>query len=228
MRSVACSKRMQFLRPVLTAFLGNLERFAEAQGWEDFGHAYNERATLSLFAAACWQSDLIAIEEYISRKGWGGKARNGRGDLWARCPKTDNQIIFEAKQHKAPLGVEDETIRQTLMSAESDARRNYDAALRAGLSFFTPVLPAGVERDEVVGLFRRIQAVALDHGADAMALWYPDEATPDPADARRNGQDWMFPGVVAVVRLAAISGQRSVPDSERLSSGHRFRKLELA
>ncbi|HEY0837767.1 MAG TPA: hypothetical protein VGE72_27880 [Azospirillum sp.] len=228
MRSVACSKRMQFLRPVLKAFLGNLDRYADVQGWDDFGHAYNERATLSVFAAACWASDLIAIEEYTNWKGRGADAKRGRGDLWARCPKTDTQIIFEAKQHKTALGSHDETIRAALKAADCDAVQNRDAMLRAGLTFFTPVLPVGVERDQVVELFERIRTLALAHGVDGLALWYPEEAMPDPDEARRNGHEYMFPGVLAVLRIAAVTGQRPIPKSERLPIDQRFRSLALA
>ncbi|HYF88324.1 hypothetical protein [Azospirillum sp.] len=228
MRSVACSKRVQFLRPVLKTFLANLERYADVQGWEDFGHAYNERATLSLFAAAFWQNNLIAVEEYVNWKGRGQASTHGRGDLWARCPKTDNEIVIEAKQQKTVLGAREETIRGALDAAADDAVRNRDAILRAGLTFFTPVVEIDAGRDAVVELFDRICTITLDYGVDALALWYPEEVMRDPGEMRRQGHSHMFPGIIAALRIAAVTGQRPIPKSERLSVAHRFRSLALA
>ncbi|MBP2294115.1 hypothetical protein [Azospirillum rugosum] len=228
MRSVACSKRVQFLRPVLKTFLANLERYAEAQGWEDFAHAYNEQATLSLLAAAFWQSDLIAIEEYTNWKGRGQDASQGRGDLWARCPKTDNEIVIEAKQQKTELGTHDKTIRGALDAAATDAFRNRDAALRAGLTFFTPEVRTGTGRDAVIDLFDRIRTIALEYGVDALVLWYPEEAMRNPDEARSQKQSYMFPGIIAALRIAAVTGQRPIPNSERLPTTHRFRSVALA
>jgi hypothetical protein len=69
----------------------------------DKAWSYNERASISMLAAAIWQAGGIAIEEYISVKNRSGKNKNGRVDLWFKMGGF--AAVVEAKQmRKSVMG----------------------------------------------------------------------------------------------------------------------------
>ena len=64
---------------------------------DDNAYFYNERASLSILAAAIWKSNGIAIEEYTSEKKYKNESFNGRVDLWFQLEKYF--CLVESKQH---------------------------------------------------------------------------------------------------------------------------------
>lgn len=216
MRGVSCSPRVAFLEPVLQCFHENLQRYADAMEWGDLPHYYNERSTLSLFAAACWQSGLVGLEEYVSWKGRGEDTFRGRADLWVCSLEADTDIAIEAKQNWPGLGVRSKTVTEWLNTAEAAACQNYDAKLRAGMTFLVPCLTPTASREQVVTLFRRLHDDALRHGVDALAWWLPEAAMTHSSPNRNTGEDCMWPGVLTVLRVARVRGGRVSSKADRL------------
>ena len=62
----------------------------------DNAYFYNERASLSILAAAIWKSNGIAIEEYTSMKRYENENFNGRVDLWFQVE--NYYCLVESKQ----------------------------------------------------------------------------------------------------------------------------------
>ena len=62
----------------------------------DNAYFYNERASLSILAAAIWKSNGIAIEEYTSVKRHNNENFKGRVDLWFQIE--DYYCLVESKQ----------------------------------------------------------------------------------------------------------------------------------
>ena len=76
------AKLRSSLQPVLEEALRLFTAYRRREA-KDSAHWYNERATLSVLAAAAWKSGGIALEEYSLRKHDG---RAGRADLWVKMP----------------------------------------------------------------------------------------------------------------------------------------------
>ncbi len=66
------------------------------QSGNDKAYSYNERASISMLAAAIWKSKGIAIEEYVAEKNHNGETKKGRVDLWFKIEEFT--AVVEAKQ----------------------------------------------------------------------------------------------------------------------------------
>jgi hypothetical protein len=164
-----------FLEPVLRQFHQNLDRYVNVQGHGDLPHFYNERATLGFLAAAFWQKEWIALEEYATEKRVGEACYPGRADLWVRSGSENSDIVIEAKQRWPRLTEKDSTVRVWLDVTADDATRNEDAEMRAAVTFLAPSLPPDTQPSAIDGHFKWLYDLALDHGADALALWSPKD-----------------------------------------------------
>jgi hypothetical protein len=216
MHGCEVAESLYFLKPVLDGFHKNMENYSTATEWVDLPYNYNERATLSIFSGACWQKNMIAIEEYIATKGRGAESCPGRPDLWMYCPKTDMSVTIEAKQQWPTLGFHDETPGRWFEKADADAAKNYESKIRAGLTFVTPIVPPGTDLDEVMELFDRIRSSALGYGADAVAWWIPPRALDCVFDSADGKGRHVYPGVFTVIRIARIRGQGPIAKKNRL------------
>lgn len=177
------------LKPVLERALDLFTLFRRRQD-DDTAHWYNERATLSVLAAAAWREGGIALEEYsITKRG----GYQGRADLWVKMP--DGVFSFEAKQTwtTAVKGRAKERASYWLREATSDARRipKTEAAVRAGLVFVVPDLPRSRVESFNPGAF--VDEVAgVQH--DFVAWWFAPK--PWPVNYRNR----VYPGVVILGR----------------------------
>lgn len=89
------------LEPLLRTWVRLQRKYCTAWEWDDVSWYYNERASLSLFAAAVWMSGGVALEEYSTEK-YHTPLRSrrlrpymGRSDLGFRHSRRD--FIAEAK-----------------------------------------------------------------------------------------------------------------------------------
>ncbi|KAA0573029.1 hypothetical protein [Azospirillum sp. Sh1] len=217
MRGVECSENVRFLRPAFEVFLNNLERFGHSMEWGTLAYHYNERATVSLFSAACWQTGMVALEEYISSKKNGDDRYHGRADMWAYCPVTGQDIAIEAKQAWVGLGTGLSTITKKIEEADREADKNEEAKIYASLTFLVPSLDADISRNDVVELFRRIHDHVLELNIDALAWWLPEEASGHRSRNRKNEKMTIWPGVLAVMRVVRMRGR-----GNRISSKKRL------
>jgi hypothetical protein len=190
-----------FLEPILSQFHKNLDRYVSVQQRADFPHFYNERATLGFLAAAFWQQEWIALEEYATEKRVGEASYPGRADLWVRGGSENPDIVIEAKQRWPRLTEKDSTVRVWLDVTADDATRNEDAEMRAAVTFLAPSLPPDTPRSAIDEHFKRLYELALDHGADALALWLPDDGQKFEGCLRTNDEPRIWPGLLTVLQV---------------------------
>jgi len=200
------------LSKVFDLFIKNLTRYAEENSWGNLPHYYNERATLSIFSAACWQAGLIALEEYATTKGRGQGKRNGRCDLWVSSDVTS--WGFEAKQYFPVLGVKDTTLQKVLGNAADAASHNYDSDLHAGLTFFTPSVPKGTSSEEVEALLQRMLTVAIRRGCHGAAWWFPENLMHQPSPLRKDRTiKHIWPGLLVIVEIIRPQKIKKITES---------------
>ena len=135
-----------------------LETWIELQRrfYERIGRAaycYGERANVGLFAAAAWQCNQIAIEEFTTRKGNGWRGP-GRVDLFVQIGRCALCVEAKAIHVRAPQG-EDEwrifwrLIRSGVCAARHEAARASRGSFRHRLGIVfcvisTKVMPSFV------------------------------------------------------------------------------------
>lgn len=120
-----------------------VKRYAGAHD-EDATYWYNERATLSVFAAAVWQDNkCCAIEEYANKKSNKLRAeKNGRCDLYMQLD--DTSYACEAKQSwqkVVPKGKGNLETTLDVIKLANDATREIradEADVRLSLTFCIP------------------------------------------------------------------------------------------
>lgn len=136
------------LRPIMKQWAQNIERYCrdiKDKDGSDAPYYYNERANLSLLAAAAWQSGVIALEEYpavkISKR---AKSQRCRTDLFFALGGEDGlQVEAKLRWMRASMG--DATaarrIRKGIDAALRAAERNTESDARIACTFFVPLFP---------------------------------------------------------------------------------------
>jgi hypothetical protein len=183
----------------------------------DVGYVYNERANVSLLAAAAWQAGLIALEEYPTKR-WGDK--KGRADLYFSSPtigfEAEAKIIWPGYRKLTPFEAEKEQnlgtrirrdIDKSLQQAYKAAKKNLaaDRDHRLGISFICPTLSVRSHQREVtvrgsIEPFIRFmieQASKVDH--HAMAWAFPASSR-HYLDRNSRGEKRFYPGVMVLLR----------------------------
>ncbi len=202
---VGRDSRLEPLGKALEQFIVNLDTYARTCEWGDLPHYYNERATLSVFAAACWQVELIAVEEYATTKTCGQGRKNGRCDLWVS--NHDVSWGFEAKQFFPALNGGEPRIASCIASAATAAKMNDDADLHVGLTFLTPSVPTDTAREDVLKLLRRMLDLPIMSRCHGVAWWFPEELMQHAGPLRANPSvAHLWPGLLAVLQVVRPDG----------------------
>lgn len=153
--SVACNKSLKGLTPVLKTWTELVERYSNLVAG-DACYWYNERTTLSVLAAAAWQTKgWVALEEYSTRK-WRGYDPGdedsdshgaGRCDLYMGSRHGRAKYACEAKQAWQPIGnpkINDElnVVVDKRNKAWSDASKlaKFEASHRLALTICVPMV----------------------------------------------------------------------------------------
>jgi hypothetical protein len=136
-------------RPVLRKWIDVNRRYCQVSSWKDIPWGYNERASLSIFAAACWLSGCIALEEFSELKESNASRRTkkrstrGRCDLYVAFKK--RAYILEAKVVWPSLASSNwrQRILSKLDEAREDARRTHapSGENKLGLLIVAPTVP---------------------------------------------------------------------------------------
>lgn len=148
MRAIAGTlcRKSRALRPILAEWI-SLNRRAVA--WLG-GTPWNERAALSLFAAAAWQAGGLALEEFVIDKKVKRRRRkrrySGRQDLLIRIGS--NEFNAESKQCWSRIGPRDtdprRKINKYLKLACEDVRKAPPyGGKRIAMVFVVPWFPKG-------------------------------------------------------------------------------------
>jgi len=174
-----------------------IQKYCEARAWEDVPWWYNERASLSLFAAAVWNSGGIALEEYSTSKSHKKERWSGRGDLYVKIKR--KQYVIEAKQVWSPMGTRARRPNGKIEEALFDARHAAGetkswGAKRLGLVFAVPYLPNSEQDNLKERINYWLECVKSIEGS-SMAWIFSEEVS-----------DWfqykgyLYPGIVILLR----------------------------
>jgi hypothetical protein len=221
-------KLFKDLKPVFKNWNATIIEYCEAwrqakapHSYSDVPYYYNERANLSLLAAAFWKSGWIALEEYSAEKEYrnskppgkgpvskkrGTKERaRGRADLLVTkgCKDGSTDVQIEAKQGWI-LGKPGKdkniipSIKKLFAAASSDAVRNGETKIRLACCFFTISFRCSeVRPDKITGEIKRHRHLFLNSKSVAH-IW----AWSFPPCARRfkgvesNGEKRYWPGII--------------------------------
>ena len=192
-------QRLKTVRPVLHHWIQCVSRYCSVA--DDAPYWYNERASLSTFAAAAWEAGGVAVEEYATYKGRRKAGPPNRVDLWF-CYRR-RSFVVEAKTawpHLGPghrLTSSVERVKQSLNAALVGVQEYPKEGTHLGVTFVAPSLPAKqLGFTHVAALVGPLlnELVRLDHG---FVSWvFPIAAREFIGDDGRH-----YPGVIAIGRL---------------------------
>jgi len=148
LESYVNSGKIRALYPLLKSWINTNLEYLEYFDTPDCSWWYNERATLSTFAAAIWKVNGIALEEYSIEKSKNHEFWSGRCDLFFGLQS--DQFACESKQTWCPIGKTAKNgvvnVKNSLREACNDAKKlPKEEGRRLGLCFAVPFLP---DRDE--------------------------------------------------------------------------------
>jgi hypothetical protein len=207
--------------PLLRAWIRAQNHYLKMLNHEDFPWAYNERASLSLLAAAAWKSGGVALEEYSVEKRRlraDGQRRKidrykmGRCDLYIQL-RSGLEMLFEAKHAWLYVGKENYSmvgVEKALSIAGRDAfeLHNEEATLRYGLCFVSIYkhFPKGKKwsKESIGKVQRKLLTFSKDHSVEAVAWNFPGRCLV-PSDKLKNGDERWFPGQMLLVKRAKYS-----------------------
>lgn len=189
-------EKFQELEHVLESWILMIERYSNAHKGEDACYWYNERATLSVLAAAAWKTDgWVALEEFptekVCKKTKG--AKNGRCDLY--ISSGSNSYACEAKQAWHKFGDGPQAISCMLDAAWDDASElaNDEAENRLAICFCIPSFPETPTYEEInewLEMCRKFNHVAF-------AYSFPSDSISLKA---QKGEERIFPGAAVIIQ----------------------------
>lgn len=216
-----CNADLRALTPILKNWCFLHDFYARHQ-MDDAAYWYNERASISILAAAAWQQkNWVALEEYSTRKvnpTYDGEAaheradRSGRCDLFIGSNLGNAQFAIEAKHCWQPIGSRVKDDKLYLHKAVKDAWNDAgdlqlnEATNRLAVVFCTPsinikTLSAHVRNDESIhnlisSWAKNLEAMLFDNKIDGLAYCFPKKNRHlEDASGKR-----IFPGAAVVIR----------------------------
>ena len=191
--------------PLLRRWIKANKKYCEVSKWDDVPWGYNERASLSTFAAAAWLAGGIALEEYFEEKDRARSAkgrkkrRKGRCDLYVDLRGKRRGYIIEAKILWPSLNTRDweRPLVEALNEARSDVKRTraHNNEKKLGLLFVAPYIrnskDSPVERS-ILNLVRLLRS-----RKDICSAWT------FPAGSRGfcwdSDKEWLYPGTAVLL-----------------------------
>lgn len=193
------SGKIRAFHPILNSWIETIDFYLKYHEYGDCPWWYNERATLSSFAAAVWKTGGVALEEYCTDKGKPHHSWAGRCDLFIGT-KSNRYFACEAKQVWCAIGRMGQKgfveVKNGLNDACKDARKlTKEEGRRLGICFAVPHLPP---RDNDI-IEERLEIWLKS----VRSLDYTSIAWTFPEKARReieteNG--YFYPGVVILIK----------------------------
>ncbi|PYC22848.1 hypothetical protein [Pseudomonas mosselii] len=182
---------LEFLRPALERWIDCIDRFNQLQGDNEAPYWHGSAANVGLLAAAAWQGELVALQQYTSKKQRDEGEREGRCDL--SISSTESTLHLRASQRWPRLGRLD--LATALQETSALARHiTYASQLRAGALFVTP-WKAGqhASPEELQDLVDDLQK----HSTCAIAWYFPYAYR-----KLHNELGQYFPGVALLLKQA--------------------------
>lgn len=206
---------LEGLRPVLETWTKLVAKYSDAFPSENCCYWFNERANVSVLAAAAWKSpgSWLSLEEFSTTKhGDDENLRNGRCDLLITDTLNDKSYALEAKHAWQNIGLrcEDRYFKaeRKLGAAWRDASKLHksEAAVRVAACFVIPQLPAvEVDGDDLSeALDEWVEGMSQRVKADAIAWVFPKASRSLGAE---NGR--LYPGVCLLLRVRTRARRKS-------------------
>lgn len=192
------SGNFKSLHPILNEWILCIDKFLSEA--DDRAWWYNERATLSILAAAAWMSGSgnIALEEYVTDKGHKASSYKGRCDLFIGTKS--NNYACEAKQIWCSIGGSakntQEIIKKGLKSSEKAARKlQSHEGQRLAITFIVPKLPPSDESniDKLLKLWLK---EIRTYECSCIAWTFPAKIRRQPSES----SGYFYPGVVMIIQ----------------------------
>ena len=183
--------RLEFLRPALERWVDCIDRFNQFQGDNEAPYWHGAAANTGMLAAAAWQAELVALEQYTSKKQRDEGEREARGDLF--IGNAEDSIHLHANQRWPRIARLD--LAAALQESASQAKAiAYASQFKAGALFVTP-WKAGqhASPEELQDLVDDLQK----HTACAIAWYFPYAYR-----KLHNELGQYFPGVALLLKQA--------------------------
>lgn len=205
-RHVDCGK-LDELEPILKNWC-NLNKTYLNKSEMDCPWRYNERALISILAAAAWKSGHLALEEFSTMKGRKKDGTHGPGRSDLKIHIENRTFLFEVKKSRPKLGkkpreidlknVVSKSILGCLNRARGDAGKlKTKAGRRFGLCFVAPRISEIEETkldDRLDGLIAQIQKKA--HRYDSISWFFAKDWS------RLKYNKHIYPGVFLLIKEA--------------------------
>lgn len=204
---VVNAKSLKQLTPVLDSWVETVLEYSKVT--EDACWWYNERANISILAAAAWRTTgWVALEEYSTNKrGGDGDDTYGRCDLYMENGKISYAI--EAKHAWQPIGGSGISYAEkkiNLAWKDVGSLQNDEADIRIAATFIIPSIAKSQLSNEEAIDDKHID-VLMDkwlktfqnelekkYSVDALAYVY------NPSERHINAQGRLFPGIVLLLQ----------------------------
>ena len=193
------SGKIRALHPVFKSWIDTNSEYLKYFDIPDCPWWYNERASLSTFAAAVWKANGIALEEYSIDKGKKHETWSGRCDLFIGL--RSYQFACEAKQSWCPIGRNARNgitnLKNSLKEACKDARKlNKDEGRRLGICFAVPYLPPRDNDFIEKQLESWIKTIYESVEYDSIAWFFSEKIR----RTKRNDNGYFYPGIAVIIK----------------------------
>ncbi|MFB4392982.1 MULTISPECIES: hypothetical protein [unclassified Pseudomonas] len=182
---------LEFLRPALERWIDCIDRFQQVHGDNEAPYWHGVGANAGLLAAAAWQAELVALQQYQSKKQRDEGEREGRCEL--SIADAEQVIHLRASQRWPRIAGLDlaAALGETTALARQAA---YPSQLKAGALFVSP-WKAGqhASPEELQDLVDDLQK----HTACALAWYFPYAMR-----KLHNELGQYFPGVALLLKQA--------------------------
>ena len=188
---------------VFSQWFSLIERYNQ-QRPDDVPWWYNERASLSFFAGAVWNSGGIALEEYSTGKSHKKESWPGRGDLYIKIK--EEEYVIEAKQVWTSMSSRaqktKEKVEAALLRARRDAgKTNSWGARRLGLVFVIPYIKRCKESEFKVCVNDWLTHIkSVEKASQAWILF-------EKLETRFRYKTYFYPGVAVILRALKSLGK---------------------
>lgn len=191
-------------RPILREWVKVITRYSESHPYDAL-YWYNERASVSTFAAAVARRGGHVLEEFRTEKNMGREGFTGRADLWFESPADahkSSQFLVEAKQCWLTLPAPASKLKQRAQRAMSAARASaaqlpsWDGR-RLGMVFMVPAIAAS-RHARLPWLMEEFEA-GLQELADSAQVDALAYARPK-GDGPTNERNYRYPGVACLLK----------------------------
>ncbi|MFZ5933285.1 hypothetical protein BGP84_25005 [Pseudomonas putida] len=158
---------LEFLRPVLERWVDCIDRFNQFNGDAESPYWHGTQANIGMLAAAAWQAELAALQQFTSKKQRDEGEQEGRCDL-SIC-SADETLYLSVSQRWPKVARLDmaPALQETTALARHKA---YASQLKAGALFITPwKVGQHASPEELQDLVDDLQK----HTACAIAWYFP-------------------------------------------------------